>query len=190
MNQSAGGPLWVFSYLEWGPSNWNVSLFLINQCKLDLSVQDLFENWVLVKSFLATFKENNIMFHTVRNYLFSLVSLMLPCGATGKCPSKEAVIRKSWASHHDLALLTSVWTCVFIMLSLVPSLHFHLQTLFFLLPLNGRLSSYQSFLDILNEMNDYAGQRELIAENMMMSICIDLTKYLQELKQERKTVSF
>lgn len=38
-------------------------------------------------------------------------------------------------------------------------------------------------------MNDYAGQRELIAENMMMSICIDLTKYLQELKQERKTVS-
>lgn len=55
-------------------------------------------------------------------------------------------------------------------------------------PLNGRLSSYQSFLDILNEMNDYAGQRELIAENMMMNICIDLTKYLQELKQERKTV--
>lgn len=44
-------------------------------------------------------------------------------------------------------------------------------------------------MDILNEMNDYAGQRELIAENMMMSICIDLTKYLQELKQERKTVS-
>lgn len=38
-------------------------------------------------------------------------------------------------------------------------------------------------------MNDYAGQRELIAENMMMSICIDLTKYLQGLKQERKTVS-
>uniref|UniRef100_A0A8C6NMP0 Thyroid hormone receptor interactor 10a n=1 Tax=Nothobranchius furzeri TaxID=105023 RepID=A0A8C6NMP0_NOTFU len=47
--------------------------------------------------------------------------------------------------------------------------------------------SYQSFLDILNEMNDYAGQRELIAENLMMNICIDLTKYLQELKQERKT---
>uniref|UniRef100_A0A3Q2NP69 Thyroid hormone receptor interactor 10a n=1 Tax=Fundulus heteroclitus TaxID=8078 RepID=A0A3Q2NP69_FUNHE len=50
-----------------------------------------------------------------------------------------------------------------------------------------RLSSYQSFLDILNEMNDYAGQRELIAENMIMNICIDLTKYLQELKQERKS---
>lgn len=54
--------------------------------------------------------------------------------------------------------------------------------------LNDRLSSCQSFLDILNEMNDYAGQRELIAENLMMNICIDLTKYLQELKQERKTV--
>ncbi|KAM4598672.1 cdc42-interacting protein 4 homolog isoform 5-T5 [Polymixia lowei] len=50
-----------------------------------------------------------------------------------------------------------------------------------------RFSSYQSFLDILNETNDYAGQRELIAENMMMNICIELTKYLQELKQERKT---
>lgn len=51
-----------------------------------------------------------------------------------------------------------------------------------------RFSSHQSFLDILNEMNDYAGQRELIAENMMMNICIELTKYLQELKQERKAV--
>lgn len=37
-------------------------------------------------------------------------------------------------------------------------------------------------------MNDYAGQRELIAENMMISICVELTKYLQDLKQERKTV--
>lgn len=75
-------------------------------------------------------------------------------------------------------------------LSVVPSLCPYFSTLSFLLLLNGRLSSYQSFLDILNEMNDYAGQRELIAENMMMNICIDLTKYLQELKQERKTVSF
>uniref|UniRef100_A0A673G8L8 Uncharacterized protein n=1 Tax=Sinocyclocheilus rhinocerous TaxID=307959 RepID=A0A673G8L8_9TELE len=49
-----------------------------------------------------------------------------------------------------------------------------------------RFSNHQAFLDILNEMNDYAGQRELIAENMMINICIELTKYLQELKQERK----
>ncbi|XP_030645711.1 cdc42-interacting protein 4 homolog [Chanos chanos] len=50
-----------------------------------------------------------------------------------------------------------------------------------------RFSNHQAFLDILNELNDYAGQRELIAENMMMNICIELTKYLQEIKQERKT---
>ncbi|XP_030234192.1 cdc42-interacting protein 4 homolog isoform X1 [Gadus morhua] len=50
-----------------------------------------------------------------------------------------------------------------------------------------RVSSFQSFTEILNEMNDYAGQRELVAEDMMMNICIELTKYLQELKQERKT---
>ncbi|KAI1886523.1 hypothetical protein AGOR_G00196630 [Albula goreensis] len=50
-----------------------------------------------------------------------------------------------------------------------------------------KFSNHQAFLDILNEMNDYAGQRETIAESMMLSICLELTKYLQELKQERKT---
>ncbi|MGH0133957.1 UNVERIFIED_CONTAM: hypothetical protein FKN15_038128 [Acipenser sinensis] len=35
-------------------------------------------------------------------------------------------------------------------------------------------------------MNDYAGQREVVAENMMMNICIELTKYSQDIKQERK----
>ncbi|KAG7263475.1 hypothetical protein CRUP_028961 [Coryphaenoides rupestris] len=50
-----------------------------------------------------------------------------------------------------------------------------------------RVSSFQSFSEILNEMNDYAGQREVVAENMMLNICIELTKFLQELKQERKT---
>ncbi|KAJ7992536.1 hypothetical protein DPEC_G00279700 [Dallia pectoralis] len=49
-----------------------------------------------------------------------------------------------------------------------------------------RFSNHQALLDILNEMNDYAGQRELIAENMILNICIELTKYLQELKSERK----
>ncbi|KAJ8264174.1 hypothetical protein GJAV_G00146040 [Gymnothorax javanicus] len=50
-----------------------------------------------------------------------------------------------------------------------------------------RYTNHQAFVDILNEMNDYAGQREVIAETMMVSICLELTKYLQELKQERKT---
>lgn len=52
-----------------------------------------------------------------------------------------------------------------------------------------RFSNHGSFQEILNEMNDYAGQRELIAENMMTSVCVELTKYLQDLKQERKSVS-
>lgn len=51
-----------------------------------------------------------------------------------------------------------------------------------------RFSNHASFQEILNELNDYAGQRELIAENMMTGICVELTKYLQDLKQERKTV--
>uniref|UniRef100_A0AAZ3QN28 Uncharacterized protein n=1 Tax=Oncorhynchus tshawytscha TaxID=74940 RepID=A0AAZ3QN28_ONCTS len=45
-------------------------------------------------------------------------------------------------------------------------------------------TNHQSFQDIVNELNDYAGQRELIAENMMTGICVELTKYLQDLKQE------
>uniref|UniRef100_A0A8C4NTZ7 Thyroid hormone receptor interactor 10 n=1 Tax=Dicentrarchus labrax TaxID=13489 RepID=A0A8C4NTZ7_DICLA len=50
-----------------------------------------------------------------------------------------------------------------------------------------RFSNHASFQEILNELNDYAGQRELIAENMITAICVELTKYLQDLKQERKT---
>lgn len=87
-------------------------------------------------------------------------------------------------------LLTSLGTSIYPALSYLCSHRCpQCSTLSFSLRLYTRLSSYQAFLDILNEMNDYAGQRELIAENMMMSICIDLTKYLQELKLERKTVS-
>lgn len=50
-----------------------------------------------------------------------------------------------------------------------------------------KFSNHASFQDILNELNDYAGQRELIAENMMTAICVELTKFLQEIKQERKS---
>ncbi|XP_062420364.1 thyroid hormone receptor interactor 10b isoform X2 [Pungitius pungitius] len=50
-----------------------------------------------------------------------------------------------------------------------------------------KFSNHASLQEILNELNDYAGQRELVAENMMTGICAELTKYLQELKQERKT---
>ncbi|KAI3353395.1 hypothetical protein L3Q82_019929 [Scortum barcoo] len=54
-------------------------------------------------------------------------------------------------------------------------------------PPHCRFSNHASLQEILNELNDYAGQRELIAENMMTGICVELTKYLQDLKQERKT---
>ncbi|XP_055014290.1 cdc42-interacting protein 4 homolog isoform X2 [Boleophthalmus pectinirostris] len=50
-----------------------------------------------------------------------------------------------------------------------------------------KFSNHASFQDILSELNDYAGQREVVAENMMTSICVELTKFLQEIKQERKT---
>lgn len=51
-----------------------------------------------------------------------------------------------------------------------------------------RFSNHASFQEILNELNDYAGQREIVAENMTTGICLELNKYLQDLKQERKGV--
>nr|XP_020014555.1 formin-binding protein 1 isoform X9 [Castor canadensis] len=36
-------------------------------------------------------------------------------------------------------------------------------------------------------MNDYAGQHEVISENMTSQITLDLARYVQELKQERKS---
>ncbi|CAH6788877.1 Fnbp1 [Phodopus roborovskii] len=36
-------------------------------------------------------------------------------------------------------------------------------------------------------MNDYAGQHEVISENMISQITMDLVRYVQELKQERKS---
>lgn len=37
-------------------------------------------------------------------------------------------------------------------------------------------------------MNDYAGQHEVIAENLASQIVAGLARYVQELKQERKAV--
>uniref|UniRef100_A0A8C1NWA8 Formin binding protein 1b n=1 Tax=Cyprinus carpio TaxID=7962 RepID=A0A8C1NWA8_CYPCA len=47
----------------------------------------------------------------------------------------------------------------------------------------------RAFHSTLNELNDYAGQHELIAENMMSQIIAELTRYTQEIKTERKAVS-
>uniref|UniRef100_A0A8C3WEJ5 Thyroid hormone receptor interactor 10 n=1 Tax=Catagonus wagneri TaxID=51154 RepID=A0A8C3WEJ5_9CETA len=50
----------------------------------------------------------------------------------------------------------------------------------------SKFSQQQSFVQILQEVNDFAGQRELVAENLSVQVCLELAKYSQEMKQERK----
>uniref|UniRef100_A0A4X1TJQ5 Formin binding protein 1 n=1 Tax=Sus scrofa TaxID=9823 RepID=A0A4X1TJQ5_PIG len=50
-----------------------------------------------------------------------------------------------------------------------------------------RYTACKAFLSTLNEMNDYAGQHEIISENMTSQITVELARYVQELKQERKS---
>ncbi|XP_017911465.1 PREDICTED: formin-binding protein 1 isoform X9 [Capra hircus] len=50
-----------------------------------------------------------------------------------------------------------------------------------------RYTACKAFLATLNEMNDYAGQHEVISENMTSQIIAELVRYVQELKQERKS---
>ncbi|KAK7143154.1 hypothetical protein R3I93_014352 [Phoxinus phoxinus] len=45
----------------------------------------------------------------------------------------------------------------------------------------------RAFYSTLNELNDYAGQHEVIAENMTSQIIADLTRYAQDVKTERKS---
>ncbi|XP_013362122.1 PREDICTED: formin-binding protein 1 isoform X2 [Chinchilla lanigera] len=49
-----------------------------------------------------------------------------------------------------------------------------------------RYTSCRAFLSTLHETGDYAGQHEVISENMTAQILADLARYVQELKQERK----
>lgn len=51
-----------------------------------------------------------------------------------------------------------------------------------------RYTFCRAFLTTLNELNDYAGQHEVISENLTSLIITELTRYLQELKTERKSV--
>ncbi|XP_036863834.1 formin-binding protein 1 isoform X18 [Manis javanica] len=50
-----------------------------------------------------------------------------------------------------------------------------------------RYTACQAFLSTLNETNDYAGQHEVISETMTSQITVELARYVQELKQERKS---
>lgn len=52
-----------------------------------------------------------------------------------------------------------------------------------------RFTSCLSFYSILNELNDYAGQREVVAEEMAHKVYGELMRYSQDLKAERKLVS-
>ncbi|KAM9115377.1 cdc42-interacting protein 4 isoform 1-T1 [Pangshura tecta] len=51
----------------------------------------------------------------------------------------------------------------------------------------SKFCQYQAFLQVVKELNDFAGQREVVAENLMTRICVELSKHAQELKQERKS---
>ncbi|KAM3599837.1 uncharacterized protein V6R79_012486 [Siganus canaliculatus] len=51
----------------------------------------------------------------------------------------------------------------------------------------SKYSFCRAFLTTLNELNDYAGQHEVIAENLTSQIITELSRYLQELKTERKS---
>uniref|UniRef100_A0A8C2J3E2 Formin binding protein 1a n=1 Tax=Cyprinus carpio TaxID=7962 RepID=A0A8C2J3E2_CYPCA len=50
-----------------------------------------------------------------------------------------------------------------------------------------KYTTSRAFLMTLNELNDYAGQHEVIAENLSTQIIAELSRYTQELKAERKS---
>ncbi|XP_076316139.1 formin-binding protein 1 homolog isoform X1 [Tachypleus tridentatus] len=49
-----------------------------------------------------------------------------------------------------------------------------------------QFSSYKAFLHMMNEVNDMAGQHELIAENMTTQIVKEVNSLIKEIKEERK----
>lgn len=51
-----------------------------------------------------------------------------------------------------------------------------------------RFTSCVAFFNILNELNDYAGQREVVAEEMAHRVYGELMRYAHDLKTERKMV--
>ncbi|XP_032884822.1 formin-binding protein 1-like isoform X5 [Amblyraja radiata] len=50
-----------------------------------------------------------------------------------------------------------------------------------------RFSYCHSFFQVLNELNDYAGQREVVAEEIGHRVYGELVRYTHDLKMERKT---
>lgn len=89
----------------------------------------------------------------------------------------------------DLAAISRVPPC----LKKVERLFYRnlfLTTLFCIVCSYCRYTSCKAFQNTLNEMSDYAGQHEVISENMSSQIMTELIRFVQELKQERKSVIF
>ena len=49
-------------------------------------------------------------------------------------------------------------------------------------------TSVKGFLSMMNELNDIAGQHEMIAENISSQIVSDLAQLIQSMRQDRKRV--
>ncbi|GAB6021977.1 hypothetical protein CHUAL_006138 [Chamberlinius hualienensis] len=49
-----------------------------------------------------------------------------------------------------------------------------------------RFTSWKAFVDMLNEINDLAGQHEIIAENLNSAVVGDLTTFIKDINQDRK----
>uniref|UniRef100_A0A673FJR7 Cdc42-interacting protein 4 homolog n=1 Tax=Sinocyclocheilus rhinocerous TaxID=307959 RepID=A0A673FJR7_9TELE len=49
-----------------------------------------------------------------------------------------------------------------------------------------KMTNQQAFQDVLNQLNDSAAQREHLSESMTLNICVELSRNLLELRQERK----
>lgn len=49
-----------------------------------------------------------------------------------------------------------------------------------------RYSSCRSFKQLLNEVNDLAGQHEVISENLQANVIRELTALVKDMREERK----
>lgn len=52
-----------------------------------------------------------------------------------------------------------------------------------------RFSCHKAFRDVLVEVNDQAGQHEVIAENLMSAVHKEIQVLVKDLKDERKKVN-
>lgn len=56
------------------------------------------------------------------------------------------------------------------------------------LPFFDRFSCQKAFRDVLTEVNDQAGQHEVVAENLTSAVTKEIVALVKDLKEERKKV--